>query len=164
MVYWMTRLCVARSSVFVVRTCVHVFFCGMIAHPKVSGSLFPALLSYLSACSPTSFSLPSPLPPFQVRLILVVIGGPINILLASVISYKMGYFVFTTVGSNNTLISKQDKAMQMFQTHTGLFFLPPQWLCVMYCTHTCTCVPYVFSQEHTRSVPSSSPCNTSCSK
>ena len=41
----------------------------------------------------------------QVRLVLVVIMGPINILLSSVISYKMGFFIFTTVGSNTTLIS-----------------------------------------------------------
>ncbi|CAI8017672.1 hypothetical protein GBAR_LOCUS10695 [Geodia barretti] len=40
-----------------------------------------------------------------VRLVLVVVGGPINIVLSSIISYRMGFFIFTTVGVNTTLIS-----------------------------------------------------------
>jgi hypothetical protein len=39
-----------------------------------------------------------------VRLILVLIGGPINIALACMVSHRMGYFIFTTVGSNTALI------------------------------------------------------------
>jgi hypothetical protein len=44
------------------------------------------------------------LSPLQIRLVLVVVGGPINIVLSSIISYRMGFFIFTTVGLNTTLI------------------------------------------------------------
>ena len=42
----------------------------------------------------------------KVRLNLVVVVGPINIILSSIISYRMGFFIFTTIGVNTTLISQ----------------------------------------------------------
>jgi hypothetical protein len=39
-----------------------------------------------------------------IRLVLVLVAGPINVILSSIISVKMGFFIFTTVGVNTTLI------------------------------------------------------------
>ena len=46
----------------------------------------------------------------QVRLGLIVFLAPVNVILAALGWWKMGYFVFTVIGSNKKLSSEIAKA------------------------------------------------------
>ncbi len=42
----------------------------------------------------------------KVRLVLVIVVGPQNIVLAFVVQYRMGYLVLNSIGSNQSLTSE----------------------------------------------------------
>ena len=53
----------------------------------------------------------------QVRLVLVCVFGPVNVVLALLIWWRMGYLIFNTIGTNKTLVCEPPPPLHL---HTPL--------------------------------------------
>ena len=59
----------------------------------------------------------------QVRLVLTCVFGPVNIVLAVIIWWRIGFLLFNTIGSNEELNSEAT-----YDLREGLFSLVPRLL------------------------------------